>query len=177
MSLSVSTVLRWYSFGPERGQRFFLSLLLGSDLGDLGLEAAVGWRAMMTCLQPHPAPFKAASSLCLRLGFSHLLSKPLAAHFLPMVCLQPIRNPRGHTVSCWLAVGTAEELVPKGAGTQVLASACVPWPSCPVFSTLSVPIAAWVAPAVVREARHSADYARSACLESERPHGAQGGGS
>lgn len=124
---------------------------------------------MMTCLQPRPAPFKAASSLSLRLGFSHLLSKPLATLFLPMVCLQPFRNPRGHTVSCWLAVGTAEELVPKGAGTQVLASLVCPGHLARVFSTLSVPVAAWAAPAVVREARHSADYARSACLCQSAP--------
>ena len=106
------TVCIWYNSGPERGQKCCLSLLLGSDSDDLGLEATVAWRAMMTCLQPCPAPFKAASSLSLRLGFSHLLSKPLATLFLPAVCLQPFRNPCGHTV---LLAGSGDC---GGAGTQ-----------------------------------------------------------
>lgn len=66
----------------------------------------------MTCPQPGPAPFKAASSLSLRLGFSHLLSKPLATLFFPMVCLQPFRNPCGHIVLLAVSGDCG------GAGTQ-----------------------------------------------------------
>lgn len=134
----------------------------------------MAWRAMMTCLQPRPAPFKAASSLSLRLGFSHLLSKPLATLFLPAVCLQPFRNPCGHTAGWqW---GLWRSWYPRVQAPRSWHPLASPGHLSWVFSTLSVPVAAWAAPAVVKEACHSADTYGVPASCQRRGHFTQGSG-
>lgn len=81
-----------------------------------------------------PAPSCTLKGCVLPVSSSWFLSPAFKTpgHPLPSHGVSPVLQKLcGHAVSCWLPVGTTEELVPKGAGTQVLASACVPWPSCP----------------------------------------------
>ena len=71
------------------------------------------------------------------------------------------------TLSCWLAVGTVEELVPKGAGTQVLASAGVPWPSFLGLLHSQCPRRSLGCTGCSQRSSLLSRYVRSACFVSE----------